>query len=445
MDRTRNRSSDSILSPVSAGWCSEQTDTSAIVAGKVSSGFQRQNGLLVCDGVPLEPLAREHGTPLYVYSWAAIEESFRRFDAAFAPVPHLVCYAAKANSARAILARLARLGAGADVVSGGELRLALESGIRPDRIVFSGVGKTDAEIEAGVAAGLLAINVESERELEKVAAIAAARGTTARVALRVNPDIDARSHPHISTGLSENKFGVDIGRARDLFEKSRALPGVRMVGVQAHVGSQILEEAPLARTACELAALAGSLAAGGFPIETVDVGGGLGIGDGALTPEAYAAAVLPPLLPLPFRVLVEPGRAIVGRAGVLLTRVLYVKREREKNFVVVDAGMNDFLRPALYGAAHAIEPVGPPSSDSLFADLVGPVCETGDAFLRDAVLPLLRESDVLAVRDTGAYGHAMASNYNFRARPAEVLVEGGAARVIRRRETYEDLVRLEAE
>jgi diaminopimelate decarboxylase len=411
----------------------------------VTSGFHRQDGVLVCDGVPLEALAREHGTPLYVYSGASIDESFRRFDGAFAAVPHLVCYAAKANSVRAILKRLARLGAGADVVSGGELRAALECGIPAARIVFSGVGKTDDEIEAGVAAGLLAINVESARELEKVSAIAAARGTVARVALRVNPDIDARSHPHISTGLSENKFGVDIAGARDLFEKSRYLTGIRMVGIQAHVGSQILEAAPLARTACELASLAASLAAAGFPIETVDVGGGLGIGPGALTPEAYAATVLPPLLPLPFRVLVEPGRAIVGRAGVLLTRVLYVKREREKNFVVVDAGMNDFLRPALYGAAHAIEPVGPPSSDSLLADVVGPVCETGDAFLRGAVLPLPGEGDVLAIRDTGAYGHAMASNYNFRPRPAEVLVEDGAARVVRRRESYEDLARLEAE
>ncbi|MGE5413802.1 MAG: diaminopimelate decarboxylase [Syntrophomonadaceae bacterium] len=411
----------------------------------MSSGFQRRAGALVCDGVSLEALAREFGTPLYVYSWAAIAESFRRFDAAFSAVPRLVCYAAKANSARAILARLGRLGAGADVVSGGELRAALEAGIPPDRIVFSGVGKTEEEIGAGVAAGLLAINVESARELEKVSAAAAARGTVARVALRVNPDIDARSHPHISTGLSENKFGVDIDRARDVFEKARTLPGVRMVGVQAHVGSQILEEAPLSKTACELAVLAASLASAGFPLETVDVGGGLGIGDGALTPEAYAAAVLPPLSRLPFRVLIEPGRAIVGRAGVLLTRVLDVKRDREKNFVVVDAGMNDFLRPALYGAAHPIEPAGARSAESLLADVVGPVCETGDAFLRDVVLPLPREGDVLAVRDTGAYGHAMASNYNVRPRPAEVMIEGGAARLIRRRETYDDLVRLEAE
>jgi diaminopimelate decarboxylase len=398
----------------------------------------------VCDGVPLEALAREHGTPLYVYGAASIDESFRRFDAAFASVPHLVCYAAKANSARAILARLARLGAGADVVSGGELRAVLEAGFPADRVVFSGVGKTDEEIAAGVEARLLAINVESTRELEKVSEAASARGVTARVALRVNPDIDARSHPHISTGRSENKFGVDIGKAREVFERARELPGVRAVGVQAHVGSQILEEAPLAKTACELAALAGSLAAAGFPIETVDVGGGLGIGPGALSPESYAAAVLPPLVPLPFRVLIEPGRAIVGRAGALLTRVLYVKREREKNFVVVDAGMNDFLRPALYQAAHPIESCGDPSRDSLVVDVVGPVCETGDAFLRDAVLPCPREGDVLAIREAGAYGHAMASNYNFRPRPAEVLVEDGRPRLIRRRETYEDLVRLEA-
>lgn len=411
----------------------------------MTSGLFRSNGALVCDGVPLEPLAGEFGTPLYVYSAAAIEESFRRFDAAFTALPHLVCYAAKANSARAILSRLARLGAGADVVSGGELRAALECGIPADRIVFSGVGKTDDELEAGVAAGILAFNVESARELEKLSEIAAARGTVARAALRVNPDIDARSHPYISTGLSENKFGVDIGRARAIFEDARALPGVRMAGVQAHVGSQILEEGPLAKTACELAGLAASLSAAGFPIETVDVGGGLGIGEGALAPEAYAAAVLPPLLPLPFRVLIEPGRAIVGRAGALLTRVLHVKTEREKNFVVVDAGMNDFLRPALYGAAHAIEGAAPGSGDPLLADIVGPVCETADAFLRDVILPRPREGDILVLRDVGAYGHVMASNYNFRPRPAEVLIESGAPRLIRRRETYEDLVRLEAE
>jgi len=408
------------------------------------AGFHRQNGKLFCDGVSLEDTAREFGTPLYVYSRALIEENFRRFDAAFASVPHLVCYAAKANSNLAVLTLLSRLGSGADVVSGGELRAVLQCGIPADRVVFSGVGKTDDEIEAGVAAGILAFNAESERELEKIDAIARRGGKVARVALRVNPDIDAKSHPYISTGLKQNKFGVDIGRAREIFDKARGLPGVRMVGIQAHIGSQILEAGPLAATARDLSALAQDLAAAGFPIETLDIGGGIGIGEAAMSPEAYAAAVLPSLAGRPFRVLIEPGRAIAGPAGVLLTRVLYVKQERGKTFVIADAGMNDLLRPALYQAAHGIENVDSvPNNRTVVGDIVGPVCETADAFLRDAAIGRADEGDLLAIRDAGAYGFAMASNYNFRMRPAEVLVENGAAKLVRRRENYEDLIRPE--
>ena len=409
------------------------------------TGFERREGELRCDGVSLADLAREHGTPLYVYSWAKIAESFQRFDSAFAGLPHLVCYAAKANSSLAILARLAALGAGADVVSGGELRACLESGFPAERIVFSGVGKTDEEIRAGVEAGLLAFNAESEREIARISdAAARASGRRARVALRVNPDIDARSHPYISTGLKQNKFGVDIARAREIFERSRALPGVSMTGVQAHIGSQILEAGPLVETARALSSLARELAAAGFPIETVDIGGGIGIGPGALTPEAYAKNVRPALDGLPGRLLVEPGRAIVGPAGALVTRVLGVKRERAKTFVVVDAAMNDLLRPALYEAVHPIEPVAAAARrPSIQADVVGPVCETADCFLHDAELPETAEGELFAILDAGAYGSAMSSNYNFRYRPAEVLVENGAARRIRRRETFEDLIRLE--
>ncbi len=408
------------------------------------AGFERgAGGELTCDGMSLSALAREHGTPLYVYSWAKIQESYRRFDAAFASVPHLVCYATKANSSLAILKRLAGLGSGADVVSGGELRAAMECGIPPDRIVFSGVGKTDGEIAEGVAAGILAFNAESKREIEKIDAAARERGSVARVALRVNPDIDARSHPYISTGLKKNKFGVDIGRATEIFEKARGLPGVRMVGVQAHIGSQIVEPGPLAETAGELADLAQALERSGFKIETLDIGGGIGIGETGITPEAYAAAVLPPLANLPYRILVEPGRAIVGPAGVLLTRVLYVKEERGKTFVVADAGMNDLLRPALYGALHPIEPVRPVKNPKITADVVGPVCETADFFLRDTQLGRPDEGDLLAIRDTGAYGFAMSSNYNFRPRAAEILVENGAVLLSRRRETFDDLTRLE--
>jgi diaminopimelate decarboxylase len=414
------------------------------------TGFLRKDGELTCDGVSLAAIARAAGTPVYVYSSALIEENFRRFDAALAPVSRLVCYAAKANSNLTLLRKLAELGAGVDVVSGGELRAVLESGFPPNRIVFSGVGKTDEEIRFAVDCGLLAINAESEREIEKIEAAAAGIDYRVNVALRVNPDIDARSHPYISTGRRHNKFGVEIGRAPEIFDGARRFDHVRMTGIQAHIGSQILDPEPLAQSARGLAALATSLAEEGHPIETVDVGGGIGIGGGGdktLTPERYAAVVLPHLTGLPFKVLIEPGRAIVGPAGVLLTEVLYVKENAGKLFVVTDAGMNDFLRPALYGAIHSIEPVtdfrigGTP----VIADVVGPICETSDFFLRDAEIPRPKEGDLLAIKDVGAYGFAMASNYNFRGRPAETWVEKGEFRVARRRETFEDLVRLERE
>ncbi len=413
------------------------------------TGFQRDaDSRLTCDGVSLAAIADSAGTPVYVYSRALIEENWRRFDAALAPVPHLVCYATKANSNLSILRALAALGAGADVVSGGELRAALESGIPAGRIVFSGVGKTDEEIRFAAGAGILAFNAESEREIEKISAAATALGAAARVAVRVNPDIDPKSHPYISTGLKHNKFGVDIARALDLYETGRRLPGVRMTGIQAHIGSQIGDPAPLAETARELALLASRLLEKGFGLETLDVGGGIGTGESGtpgLSPEAYAAAVLPPLRGLPLRVLIEPGRAIVGPAGALVTRVLYRKTNGGKEFVITDAGMNDLLRPPLYGAIHPIESVAPPVGAPLVADVVGPICETSDFFARDRVLPSPAEGDLLAILDAGAYGFAMSSNYNFRNRPAEVLVQSNGFRVVRRRETFEDLVRLERE
>jgi diaminopimelate decarboxylase len=411
-------------------------------------GFHRSDGELFCDGVSLEAIAASAGTPVYVYSRAAIEESFRRFDAAFSSVPHLICYATKANSNLSILRALAALGAGADVVSGGELRAALESGIPAGRIVFSGVGKTDEEIRFAAEAGILAFNAESEREIEKISAAATALGATARVAVRVNPDIDPKSHPYISTGLKHNKFGVDIARALDLYEAGRRLPGIRMTGIQAHIGSQIGDPAPLAETARELALLASRLLERGFGLETLDVGGGIGTGESgspALSPEAYAAAVLPPLKGVPLQILIEPGRAIVGPAGALVTRVLYRKTNGGKEFVITDAGMNDLLRPPLYGAIHPIESVAPPVGAPLVADVVGPICETSDFFARDRTLASPAEGDLLAILDAGAYGFAMSSNYNFRNRAAEVLVQSNGFRVVRRRETFEDLVRLERE
>ena len=412
------------------------------------AGFFREKDELTCDGVLLSEIARTVGTPVYVYSAAAIEERFRRFDQAFAPVPHLVCYAAKANSSLAILKLLASLGAGADVVSGGELRACLASGFPAERVVFSGVGKTDAEIRDGVAAGILAFNAESQREIEKIDAEAGRQGKTARVALRVNPDIDAKTHPYISTGLAHNKFGVDIGRAREIFESSRRFANITMTGVQAHIGSQILETAPLEETARELAALASDLVSRGFPLETLDIGGGFGVagkGEKDVTPEEYAAAVLPLLAGLPFKILIEPGRAIVAQAGVLVTRVLYVKENRGRRFVVTDAGMNDLIRPPLYGAIHPIESVAAPRGHAITTDVVGPICETSDFLARDIEIPEPEEGDLLAVRDAGAYGFAMSSNYNFRPRAAEVLVSRGSFRTIRWRENFEDLVRLERE
>jgi diaminopimelate decarboxylase len=414
------------------------------------TGFFRRDGELTCDGVALSEIARAVGTPAYVYSAALVGENYRRFDDAFASVRHLVCYAAKANSNLTLLRSLGGLGAGADVVSGGELRAVLDSGFSADRVVFSGVGKTDEEIRYAVENDLLAINAESEREIEKIDAQAAAAGVRARVALRVNPDIDARSHPYISTGRKHNKFGVEIGRASEIFSTARRFENVRMTGVQAHIGSQILDAEPLAEAARDLAQLATGLAREGYPIETVDIGGGIGIageGQESLTPERYAAAVVPHLQALPFKILIEPGRAIVGPAGVLVTKVLYLKESSGKLFVITDAGMNDLLRPALYGAIHSVESVsdGRVGRDRVTADVVGPICESSDFFLRDAVIDLPREGDLLAIRDVGAYGFAMSSNYNFRGRPPEVWVEGGSFRLVRRRETFEDVVRVERE
>ena len=414
------------------------------------TGFFRKDGELTCDGVPLSEIARAAGTPTYVYSAALIQENFRRFDAAFEPVRHLVCYAAKANSNLTLLRRLSELGAGADVVSGGELRAVLESGFPADRVVFSGVGKKTDEIRFAVGLGVLAINAESEREIEKIEEAGGRAGLVTRVALRVNPDIDAKSHPYISTGRKHNKFGVAIGLAAGIYERARRFPHVRMTGIQSHIGSQILDPAPLAQAAKDLAEVAGALRREGHPIETVDIGGGIGLagpGETPLTPEAYAAAVLPHLEGRDFRILIEPGRAIVGPAGTLLTEVLYLKESSGKVFVVTDAGMNDLLRPALYGAIHSVEPVpdNRMSAERITADVVGPICESSDFFLRDAPVERPQEGDLLAIRDVGAYGFAMSSNYNFRGRPAEVWVEDGSFRVVRRREEFDDLVRAERE
>ena len=410
------------------------------------SGFERENGELRCDGVSLLEAAREHGTPLYVYGRAGIERAFRAYEAAFAPVPHRICYAVKANGNGAILRLLASLGAGADIVSGGELLAARRAGFPPERIVFAGVGKTEAEIALGLEHGIGEWNAESEDEIARIGAAAAARGQVARVSLRVNPDIDARSHPYISTGLREAKFGVAIGLAPAILRRARERAGVEVVGVQCHIGSQITDLEPLASAARALSDLSRRLLDEGFSLRTIDLGGGLGVSyDGKGVPDAssLASAVLPAVEKLPLTLVLEPGRSLVADAGVLLTRVLYVKGGHERKFVVVDAGMNDLLRPALYAAFHRVEPVAPRGRPAELVDVVGPVCETSDFLARRRELERPEPGDLLAVRDAGAYGFCMSSTYNMRPRAAEALVEDGRVRLIRRRETFDDLVRTE--
>jgi diaminopimelate decarboxylase len=411
------------------------------------SGFAREDGVLFCDGASLEDAARRFGTPLYVYSAQAIRDAYRAYAAAFSSVPHRVCYAVKANGSGAVLRLLASLGAGADIVSGGELRAALRAGFTPDRIVFSGVGKTEDEIALGLEHGVAELNAESEAEIETIAEVAARLRRRARLSLRVNPNIDAGSHPYISTGLAQNKFGVDIALAEELLTRARARPSLNVVGVQCHIGSQILDTAPLAAAARELAGLARRLLNSGFALETIDFGGGLGVdyqtGAAGPDPASLAAKVLPELAGLPLTLLLEPGRYLIARAGVLLTRVLYLKENRGKRFVIVDAGMNDLLRPSLYQAVHRIEPVVAKGGVQTAVDVVGPVCETGDFFARGRALEQVAQGELLALLDAGAYGFVMASNYNMRPRPAEALVDGGEARLVRRRESFDDLVRTE--
>lgn len=411
-------------------------------------GFERQGSTLDCDGQSLEDAAARFGTPLYVYSKAALVSCYQAYDRAFAALPHRICYAVKANGSGALLRILAGVGAGADIVSGGELRAALRAGFRPDRIVFSGVGKTDAEIQAGIAAGIGAFNAESEDEIRRISAAAAAAGRKLSVTLRVNPDIDSRSHPYVSTGLRESKFGVEIARAPEVLRRVREWPGIEVTGVQAHIGSQITDLGPLAESARELAELSRLLLAEGFPLSTIDIGGGLGVDyerTGVPDPAALARVVLPSLRDLPLMLLLEPGRSLVARAGALLTRVLHVKKTSAKRFVVVDAGMNDLLRPALYTAFHRIEPVVLREEATWRVDVVGPVCETGDFLARGRELPRVAPGDLLAVHDAGAYGFCMSSNYNMRPRPAEVLVDESGVRLVRRRETFDDLVTTEVE
>lgn len=403
---------------------------------------------LACDGVSLESIVHQVGTPVYVYSARAIREAYTAIDQAFADYPHAIHYALKANSTLALLRLLHGLGSRADANSGGEIQVALRAGFAPKDIVFTGVGKTREELELAIAQDIGTINAESPGELDRIAALATAAGRLARVALRVNPDIDAKSHPNISTGLRINKFGVALEEARGVYRDRRTLPGLRFVGVHVHIGSQITTAGPLRRAAEVLVGIAQELRDDGFHLEHVDLGGGLGIGyEGKpmIAPSEYAALVLPALRRCGLPVVLEPGRAVVGHSGALVSRVVDTKRSPDgRRFAVLDAGMTELMRPALYGSYHRIEPLTPRPQPEGAWDVVGPICESSDAFARDRQLPPVETGDLVAVLDTGAYGAVMASNYNRRMLAPEVLVDDGAWTVIRRRQTLDDVLALES-
>jgi diaminopimelate decarboxylase len=410
--------------------------------------------MLQCEDVPLPRLAEKYGTPLYVYSSEMIEERYHLFDRAFRDVPHTICYSVKANSNLSVLRLLARRGCGFDVVSGGELERVLAADRRAvKKVVFSGVGKTREELTAALKAGILLFNVESESELWALAECAGRLHTTAPIALRVNPDVAAETHPYISTGLHKHKFGVPIGEARTLYAKASGTRYLKVCGVSVHIGSQITDAAPFGEAMSRVADLVRELRGDGHRIGYIDAGGGLGIAyEKSQFPEFadqvlnYARALNGPLRALDIHLLLEPGRSIIGPAGVLLTLVIYKKANNGKRFLIVDAAMNDLIRPALYNAYHQIIPVTRHPADwarTETTDIVGPVCETGDFFARDRELPAVAEGDLLAILDVGAYGMVLSSNYNTRRRPAEILVSGKSSKVIRRRETNSDLLRLE--
>lgn len=398
---------------------------------------------LAAEGVRLDDLARQHGTPLYVYAADAIAARFARLREAFGAADPLVAYSVKANPSLAVIRLLANAGAGADVVSGGELARALRAGIPASRIMFSGTGKREDELGAALDAGILCFNVEVDDELETLSRLAQARGVRAGVALRVNPDTDARTHHYIATGKRVNKFGVPWERARELYGRAATLPGIAPRGLDCHIGSQLTETGPFAEALARVRELALALRADGLPLDLIDVGGGLGVRYTDERPPAvedYARVVLNAVGDLGVRLVLEPGRWLVAEAGALLARVLYVKENRGKRFIIVDAGMNDLMRPALYQARHGVLPVRRREGAPVVADIVGPLCETGDFLAQDREVPDARPGDLLAILGAGAYGRSMASNYNTRPRAAEVLVSAGVGHLVQARETIDDLL-----
>jgi diaminopimelate decarboxylase len=410
--------------------------------------FAHQGGVLSAEDVPVPAIAEKVGTPFYCYSTATLTRHYRVFDAAFAEFDRLICYSLKANSNQAVVATLGKLGAGADVVSEGELRRALAAGIPAEKIVFSGVGKTARELSFGLEAGILCFNVESEGELRLLSKLAAERGATANISIRINPDVDAKTHDKIATGRKENKFGVPYARAREVYAEAASLPGIRVVGIDTHIGSQLTDLEPFDNAFGLISELAVDLRADGHSIEHVDLGGGLGIpyrDDEAAPPlpNAYAETVKKHMNKIGCRVLFEPGRMIAGNAGILVTEVLYVKEGGDRTFVIVDAAMNDLVRPTLYDAHHRIGPVVETDAPEIVCDIVGPVCETGDFFARGRELARPKPGDLLAIYSAGAYGAVQSGTYNSRLLVPEVLVNGDRFAVVRPRQTYEELIGLD--
>lgn len=409
------------------------------------NSFTLKNNHLHVENRALADIAREFSTPCYVYSKDALTQAFNNFSAGFADCRHLVCFAVKANPNLAILNLFARLGAGFDIVSGGELARVLAAGGDPKKVVFSGVGKTEAEMQAALNAGIFCFNVESASELKRLNQVALSMGKVAPVSLRVNPNVDAKTHPYISTGLKNNKFGVAYEEALGIYEQAASMPGIAIHGVDCHIGSQITELSPFLDAFDRVLALVDALAARGIAVQHIDAGGGIGIAyQGETPPEfsVYAAAMRAKIAGRDIKLVFEPGRALVGNAGVLLTKVEYLKHTEAKNFAIVDAAMNDLMRPALYDAYHDIQAVSPREGVASIYEIVGPVCETGDFLGHDRRLNL-QEEDVLAIMSAGAYGMSMASNYNTRARAVEVMVDGDACHLIRQREKISDLFALE--
>jgi diaminopimelate decarboxylase len=404
--------------------------------------FNYQSGELFCENVPVQKIAAAVGTPFYVYSAATLTQHFQVFEAAFAKFPHIVCFAVKANANLAILRLFGRLGAGADIVSGGELYRALQAGLDPGKIVYSGVGKRPEEIRAALKANILLFNLESSQELTAINRIAGRLRLKAPVALRINPDIDAKTHPYISTGLKKNKFGIDIEQAVEDYRRATALPHLDVVGVACHIGSQITQVAPFIEALQRLKELIARLRTLGIAIRYLDLGGGLGIqyhDEEPPHPQEYGQKLLEHLQGLDCTLILEPGRVLVGNAGVLVTRVLYTKATDTQHFIIVDAGMNDLARPSLYGSYHGLWPLTEAARPQIKASIVGPICESGDFLAKDRLMPAFTPGEMLAVMSAGAYGFSMSSNYNARPRVPEILVQDRDFYVIRKRETYRHL------